>query len=338
MQALLQLSNGDLEPLDLPLAAWPALHKAGWRTLEWTGDWYGQPVQGHMGLPLSDSKQTSALQTFELRSGAEVRLRFQLLHGHRRGEQRLFATQLAQVFVLLVETRLRERTGALSAALAERARLSLYLQHDMRNLTQWVNWVSGDFASAQTQGELLSAATRLHANAPLAQERAQRLNAALGKSAQSSPPRNMSLRVALEQAAQLAGIEMDIEGEAVAWIAPHLLARALDNVLSNLATDWRQGLTAKPQAMLTVGHGTGEGSAKTRVASLVLLCALPSKGMQLAPERLFEPFASGRPGGLGLGLYQARKSLQEAGGALHASVVRGRLRFELLLPHEPGLV
>ena len=59
--------------------------------------------------------------------------------------------------------------------------------------------------------------------------------------------------------------------------------------------------------------------ARTRV------CASP-------PDKLFEPFASGRPGGLGLGLYQARKSLNEAGGELRAEPSEAGLRFLLRMP------
>ena len=53
---------------------------------------------------------------------------------------------------------------------------------------------------------------------------------------------------------------------------------------------------------------------------------------QLPPEKLFEPFASGRPGGLGLGLYQAHKSLREAGGELTAQVNGNTVCFLLDLP------
>ena len=50
------------------------------------------------------------------------------------------------------------------------------------------------------------------------------------------------------------------------------------------------------------------------------------------PVRLFEPFASGRTGGLGLGLYQARKSLQEANGDLRAEVNAIGITFVLTIP------
>ena len=139
--------------------------------------------------------------------------------------------------MLFLETRARERSGFLSAAPAERARLSLYLQHDMRNLTQWVTWVSTDFVGAHTEPELRAAALRLRDNAPLAQERAQRLNAALGKLTAVAAPFTMQIEDALLKAARLAGIELTIHGEAVAWMAPEVLARALDNLFSNLAQD-----------------------------------------------------------------------------------------------------
>jgi len=326
MQTLLQLASHNLEPLDIPLAAWPVLQDAGWQSLVWQGDWYGQVVQGTLGLPWTALPNMAAVQSYELASGDEVHLTLRLLHGAPRGEQRLFATHLAQVFLLLLETRLRERTGALAVALAERARLSLYLQHDMRNMTQWVSWVSADFASANTPQALLAAAQRLKDNAPLAQERAQRLNTALGKTPHADTPALMDLRQALEQAARLAGLELPVEGEATGWIAPGALARALDNLLSHLASDWREGRTAQPRATLE------SASPNSALSTVTLWCPLAASGTGVAPEKLFEPFASGRPGGLGLGLYQARKSLREARGSLVASVVGTQLCFVLQLP------
>jgi hypothetical protein len=337
MHSLLQLASQNLEPLEIPAAAWPVLQDAGWQSLSWEGDWYGQPVQGALGRTDAAAPPNASDQTFEIVSGDEVRLMLHLCHGVRGGERRLFAVQLAQVFVLLLETRLRERTGALSAALAERARLSLYLQHDMRNMAQWVSWVSADFAGAKDAPALLAAAQRLKENAPLAQERALRLNAALGKSPQLDTPRCMDLGQALEQAARLAGLAMLITGEAQAFIAPGALERALDNLLSKLAIDWRAGHAAQACAALesVVQDGAQEaGEQQATMARVRLSCPLPASSLELAPEKLFEPFASGRPGGLGLGLYQARKSLREAGGDLVALVEGDQLCFVLHLPQQ----
>ena len=151
METLLQLASQPIDPLELPAAAWPELADGGWQRLSWEGTWFGQPVAGMQGTKTL-SKKAAAVPplTFELASGDEVKLRLFLTHADAWGEHRLFAEHLARVFVLLLETRLHARTEALSAALAERARLSLYLQHDMRNLAQWVLWVSADFAACET--------------------------------------------------------------------------------------------------------------------------------------------------------------------------------------------
>ncbi len=324
MKNLLQLASLEIEPLELPAAAWPQLAGAGWRYLHWQGTWFGQPIFGALGTPPVGNRKSPPLD-FELGNGEDISIRLTLIHQARGGEHRLFAEPLARVFILLLEARLRARSEALSAALAERARLSLYLQHDMRNLAQWVSWVSADFIAA-TPETLPAVARRLKENAPLAWERSERLMAALGKQPAEDPPVAVDLRPALAQAARLAGIEPEIVGEARAWVAKSLLSRALDNLLSNLVVAWRENIAAAPTLRISEADGNVE---------IDFFFPWPAGSAPLPTEKLFEPFASGRPGGLGLGLYQARKSLIEAGGELHAAPSPEGLEFQLRLPAAP---
>ena len=336
MQVLLKLGSQNQEPLATPAAAWPVLHEAGWQHLNLIGDWFGQPVHIELGVaatsaritPVINSENTNRMQC-ELSSGSDVRLTLQMTHSADRGGKWLFAEQLAQVFVLLLETGLRARTEALSVALAERARLTLYLQHDMRNLAQWVSWVCGDFAAGTDPQALLAAARRLQDNAPLAQERAYRLIAALGNKPMIDSPREIDLRLAIAKAAHLAGIELTLTGHAHAWIERGLLSRILDNLFSNLAPNWRELKSDKPTIHLGM---IAASSTKPAMAEIEFFSPWPPDAGHVAPESLFEPFASGRPGGLGLGLYQARKSLREAGGELGAEPSEAGLSFLLRMP------
>ena len=323
MENILSLAHQALDPLDLPARAWPDLEAGGWRSLRWEGRWFGQPVQGQLASATRTGYLRSQPLRFDVHSGDEVELRLEMAHGVPWGEHRLFADHLARVFVLLLEMRLHARTEALSAALAERARLSLYLQHDMRNLAQWVLWVGADFAAGKEEDKLHAAARRLQENAPLACERAERLIAALGRQYQTEQAGAVDLREAVARAARLAGVEPAIEGEACAWIAPHLLARALDNLFTNLAQVWREKADIHLQFHLRVDAGQ---------AVLAFMSPWLPDTPAPPPEKLFEPFASGRPGGLGLGLYQARRSLREAGGDLKAQPGSGGVNFLLNLP------
>ncbi|MCX7156831.1 MAG: hypothetical protein NTW45_10380 [Rhodocyclales bacterium] len=328
MESLLQLASQPIDPLELPAAGWPELAGGGWQRLSWEGTWFGQPVAGMLGAANVPKKAAAVPPlTFELASGDEVELRLSLTHSAAWGEHRLFAEHLARVFVLLLETRLHARTEALSAALAERARLSLYLQHDMRNLAQWVLWVSADFAACETPEAMLAAARRLRDNAPLAGDRAERLIGALGKTPAVEQPALIDLRDATLHAARLAGVEPTITGEASAWVVAGLLARALDNLFGNVASAWREAASASPTLQLRTTP-----DAPAPMAELDFFCPWPPGIVPLAPEKIFEPFASGRPQGLGLGLYQARKSLREAGGDLLARALPEGLSFLLRLP------
>lgn len=370
MEKLLQLANGKLEPLELPAAAWPLLAEAGWRHLTWEGVWFGQPIAGTQGNAVPP---TSNALCFAAGSD-ETRLHLRFSHSGLRGEKRLFADQLAHVFVLMLETRLRARSEALAAALAQRARLSLYLQHDMRNLAQWVSWVSADFASAPDNMALQEAACRLRDNAPLARERAERLIAALGQSAAAERPETIDVRQAIDQAAQLAGFVAQIDGEAEAWMDKNLLNSALDNLFTGLAAVWRDPLAIRPVFQLrpfsgtftgkateqnlrqsdflpspSAGEGQGEGEYSAtspplpqplpsedggEQVDIEFFCPWSAANPALPAEKLFEPFASGRPGGLGLGLYQARKSLAEGGGRLEAQPMPEGLLLLLRLPKQ----
>ncbi|MDD5030539.1 MAG: hypothetical protein PHH58_13750 [Rhodoferax sp.] len=328
LQALLKIGGRNLEPLAIAKAAWPSLSQAGWARLRITGDWFGSPIdtvlQGKAGWWVVPHHPPELF--FEINSEADVHLTLQLTHLEGAGERWLLAEQLARVLALLLETSLRTRTEALSAALAERARLSLYLQHDMRNMAQWVNWVGTDLTACGTDPELLYLARRLQKNAPLAQERAQRLISALGQHPVDDTPGRVDLGQVAVNAAHLAGLEVELSGQAQGWIAKSLLARALDNLFSNLAPNWRAAPQAKLLLRLQMLPASPDAKA---MAEIQLLSPWPTEADQIAPEKLFEPFASGRPGGLGLGLYQARQSLREAGGDLQAAPVTGGLSFTL---------
>jgi signal transduction histidine kinase len=324
---LLQLAQSGLDPLQLPAAAWPTLASGGIVKLEYSGLWFGQAVQNNLGTAPNDS--ASHPFSFNIIADGDVYLEFYLYAQDDRGEARLFAENLAGVFRLLLETAMHSKMVALSAALAEQAKLTLYLQHDLRNLAQWVEWLAADFASTQNNADLLGIAKRLYTSAPHAAMRARHILDATCK----NPPitsrtrQVISLVDAIRDAAEHAGIAIEIEQEATAFLRRDLLDRTLDNLFSNVAPLLR--LHAALCVRVSISHDADKVVASIHIPRLPEVVLLP-------PERLFEPFASGRPGGLGLGLYQAHKSAIEAGGDLLAELCDEHICFFLTLPGTPA--
>lgn len=323
LSTLLKLAQTSIEPLQIPANAWPALADGGIKRLVFSGSWFGQPVQGAFGAALDD--RIARPFSFKIVTEDDVSLEFHLYARTDRGEARLFAENLTGVFRLLLETAVHGKMEALSAALSEQARLALYLQHDLRNLAQWVEWLAADFREAQNDAALLCVANRLRSSAPHAAARARRiLDATCRKNtADKSLPESVALAEIIRQSAEHAGIAVTIEQDACVLLRRDLLDRTLDNLFANVAPLLRK------HTGIMVSVSINQDDDKNFV---VIKMPRLAEAVKLSPEKLLEPFASGRPGGLGLGLYQAHKSLHEAGGKLAAEVGENNICFRLTFP------
>lgn len=321
LAALLRTITPHLDPLLLPAAAWPALSQGGIALLTCSGSWFGQHISQMFGT-IPGGKQK--VLHFSIEAEDDIRLEFHLYTRSRKGEARLFAEHLTDIFKLQMEAAVQVKTQALAAAMAEQARLTLYLQHDLRNLAQWVTWIADDFPTQQSEPALLNAAKRIAKSVPHAAARAERILGATRRNQPDQPhPQNVMLAQAIRQAAELAGIAVAVSGDVQVTLRPDLLERALDNLFTNVAPLLR----AQPEAALPVSILREAEAASARIV-MPQISATPL----LHPEKMFEPFSSGRVGGLGLGMYQARKSLHETGGELSAEPCAQGIRYTLTLP------
>ncbi len=307
LAALLKSIDPRLDPLQLPAAAWPALSQGGIAQLTCTGKWFGQPINVVLGSTTQHKPHTL---NFMIEVEDDIRLDFRLYAKSSRGEAQLFAEHLCDVFQLQMEAAVQVKMSALAAAMSEQARLTLYLQHDLRNLAQWVTWLADDFPSDQNDAKLLNAAKRIAISVPHASARAERILAATRRIKPKHLQQIFDLAHIMRQTAELAGISIQLSGEARVYLRLDLLERALDNLFTNVAPLLR----ARPDVSLPVTITQEQHQACVRIV-MPHLDATPINH----PEKLFEPFSSGRVGGLGLGLYQARKSLRETGGDLTAA-------------------
>lgn len=83
---------------------------------------------------------------------------------------------------------------------------------------------------------------------------------------------------------------------------------ALRNVLLNIVTNAEQALGNEGQIAVSVAAAEGQWVVSVR-----------DNGPGIEPRalaRLFEPFGSTKPSGLGVGLYQCRRTLEDAGGSI----------------------
>ena len=302
-------------------AAWPLLARAGVEGLSWQLDWFGTRLQESAG----NTRTPGNARRLE---AGELSLAVTFHHPRHRGEARFFSEGVEEIFLLLLRADLWIKAGTLDATFAQTARLTLFAQHDMKNIAQYIQ-LSADQLQTLAPGEEGRLMERLRQSLPLMRQRAERVVRTLMlREAPGGAARTFDLGEEITRLCRLYALPVQITGAARAQAPENALDAILDNLLKNYA-DIARRKAGEPQLRVTLGAAPPavEATFEDRRGTPML-----------HPERLFEPFWSEDANGLGIGLYQARALARAAGGELTAERrADGVLRFRLRLPAAPGV-
>lgn len=290
------------------------LEQAGVNGLRYRGLWFGGEVEGEWGARRGE-RRTRPL------SAGDLSLTVELWVQPVRGERRMLRDGVLSVFDLLLQQSVLAKSEAIAAALAQQAELSLYLQHDLKNLTQWVLLVTDQFGHASDQ-QLPMLARHLREHAPLARQRAERLVDQLSAPRSDPNPRPKSYDLLQEARvfASLHGLDLATPDEVLRVQLPRrVLERVLDPLFASLA-----GIEPLPEVSL----------ALRREDAWLKLEILANRRPALSLARLFEPRIRDEHGMPALGLYQSRTAALSLGGSLTAQARGEGLAYMLTLPHE----
>jgi signal transduction histidine kinase len=324
--ALIQLN--EQHHFDTPTflrAAWEQLARAGFRGIAWKLDWFGVPIAEQAGT-LSGQAVSRDIQVGDMR--VVVTLYLQDNHGERQ----YFNTSLMETFFLLLRTDMVMKVGATHTTLHQMAKLNLFLQHDMKNIAQFIQFTA-DYLQHAPKGSEQQVLQYLRTATPVMRERADRVVRTLtGGQPQNNPLRHYCLQEEIQQACHLHQLDGRITGAADVIVPSYTLDSVLDNLLKNyhdfapLPTNPASHTPIWP--VVHIGITESCEGVEMRFES-----EQPAPDTPL--ERIFEPFWSSNPDGLGIGLYQAKLLLEADGGKL--SVARhdsGTLQFLVNLPHK----
>lgn len=294
--------------------AWPLLEQAGLKGIAWRLDWFGTVVEGQAGIRQGPCTRRDI-------HIAEMQLAVDLFQHKRRGERRYFEATLIETFLLLLRTDMLIKANATDATFAQMSKLHLFLQHDMKNIAQFVQLMA-DQLTCVPAGKEQKFLDYLRIAAPLARQRADHIvhTLTVGKS-RNLPVCTLQLREQLEQLCRLHRLEYAITGAAQVTAPPNTIDRALDNIIKNYSDLRLNAPDNNPCLKIDIAQDA------SRIKVTIEATNLPSPAQ---PERLFEPFWSSKPDGLGIGLYQAKQLLETVGGTLTAiNTPAGQLQFQI---------
>lgn len=295
---------------------WPQLSRAGFRGLSWRLDWFGAWVTGSEGI----ATEGAIHRRLDVQ---DISLEVSLHPGKSRWEQRYFNESLAETFFLLLRVDMWIKMGAVQGAFSQAAKLGLFLQHDMKNIAQFIR-LAADQLTGMPPGQEAALLNTLKTAMPSLRDRSERILGTLSGSGLMGKICPVSLAEAWKQAANIRGLETEIHGAATAMVAPETLHSIIDNLLGNYDDIARRTPDNPPQIRIILSEK--ESRAFSNIQDI--------HGRPCTrPERLFEPFWSDQGKGLGIGLYQARQLAESASGSLEILAPADQpLSFVLMLP------
>lgn len=294
------------DALEFLESAWPILAEAGFAGLHWHADWYGGERWGGAG-------SEHGIEVKRNLQASEITISVKLILPTVRGEDRYFREALAATFFLLLQCDLWVKAGSVTAATTELSRFALFLRHDMKNYAQYIELLD-DQVRACPPEQASNLLQRLQRTTPILRERAATILRALQSGSPASADKEcIELTTVINQTAALYGLTCRISGSThKTTLPPATLDTALDNLFKNYTDLAKRHGTPPPMLEITIEREINE---------IQISIADPMADSVPHLERLFEPFWSDHPNGLGIGLYQARQALMANGGGL--SVERG---------------
>jgi Histidine kinase-, DNA gyrase B-, and HSP90-like ATPase len=286
---------------DLLRHCWEPLEKGGFRGISWQLDWFGS------SLSKVEGSQGDVFIHRELEVD-DIKLSVKLYDGKRRFEQHYFSSVLSESFFLLLYTDMWVKLGTVQGAFAQTAKLSVFLQHDMKNIVQLISLVAEQLENtpAGKEEKLLDS---LRSVMPTLHERSERFLSTLSNDASSGDLEPIDINEALKKTADIHNLPIDIQGSGKVLINDQSLSSICDNLFGNYIDQSRRnpGIDLNIEVSIVDSDSSLEVTIKDRNGKPCLW-----------PERLFEPFWSEKGDGLGIGLYHARQLVQGAGGSLYA--------------------
>ena len=316
-QELVQLNekcNFDLP--DFLKQCWPVLQSGGFVGLSWRLEWFGASISGEEGRVT----EKELYQHFEVQ---EINLDIRLYHKKRGWDQRFFSQVMADNYFLLVRMDIWIKLGTVRATFDQTAKMTVFLQHDMKNLMQLVSLAAGQLEN-QLPGQEEKLIASLRKTVPSIRDRAQHMLSALVSSQNRGKKESVDVSAALRDTASNYELPVSITGTATVSISNESLHSILENLLGNYAS-MRLKEDAPPQDLQISVQQNGSSV----VVQIEDRLGKPAR----YPERLFEPFWSEHGRGRGIGLYQSRQLVTSEGGSLEAITRDDQpLRFVLMLP------
>jgi signal transduction histidine kinase len=283
----------------------------------------------YLGIPMVKERSSFKKSLEKNVANPEYSIHIGIVPRISKGEWHYIYRIVVEILFMVVEMDILIRTEVINEAFHKFSRLQTFILHDAKNLAQFIRSLSYNVRHLETRERRDQFLEYLEESLPAASRRADKITNLLEMKAeeQGDPgaPRQVHIKPLLEELARYYKLDYTIRGDG-SWLGEeHRLTAIFDTLLKNVHDKSLQSADV---------HCHLEISREDQHLRVVIA----DTGQPIAdPLRVFQPFYSTKPGGLGIGLYQVKHLVDSVGGQITCRNTGQGVEFQILIPQpEPA--
>jgi len=240
-----------------------------------------------------------------------------------KGEEKYIYTLILETLFLLIKTDLLMKIKTLNDTFTNIAKLQTFIQHDIKNIAQFVQTLSYNLQNIMDQKDEQRLVAYLKESSSGLLLRANKIINTLDieSEKQDEAEKKIDIKKSLENLVKSYNLNCKIKGNAYVYGRESKIFLIFDNIFKNIYDK-----SLQENIKCTIEIQKKDDIVTTRIFDT------GSKIKEI--EKIFEPFHTAKTSGLGVGLYQVKNIVTRMGGKVGAENTDHGVMFDITIPEK----
>jgi len=278
----------------------------------------------YLGMEIIKEKDTNEEGIHKSQEAEYCQIYIEIIPYILRGERKFACILILETLFLLVRMDILIKIKSFEETLKHISKLQTYLQHDIKNIAQFIKGLSYNLKNINTYEERNRLIKYLKESSPILEIKANRILSNLYIKIENNKKKEINIKNIINELIKFYKLGCEVKGNATIYSDESKLFLIFDNILKNIYDKSLEDKEIKCNIKIE--------DEKEKITIMVKDTGAKIQSEILCEDidRIFEPFATTKKNGLGIGLYQTKLLIEELGGKITAENSADGVIFKIL--------